>query len=165
MKLMQKLVLVPIEKWEELKTKNIPVREVSVNQVQTAASLSPVTHQKGLGKIHQVQNFPKKEKLTQKLLKRQRVKYLFNKFRKGKKLRFNKQNEVFYKGKKLDNVKVSELISHALNKKVEINPKGMKIFYKVLSEMSLPKSLIQNDDGQKLIQNYLKWRPPGKIDH
>ena len=65
----KKLVLVPIEEWDKIKQKDLPLKQVMVNTLPQKVATSQqvkVTPQQGLGKIH-VKN-PVEKKLKEMIL-------------------------------------------------------------------------------------------------
>ena len=176
MKHIQKLVLVPIEKWEEIGDKSI-VKEVSV---KTAPLMSPqvplkaisqmntlkVKNQQGLGKI-------KKSNKSQMFLylplkKRSKGLLLLHYLEKSENIKWNKTGELLYKGKMIPNSNVIELITHAIQND-KSNPIGMKTFYKILAKANIPIKLIMNKEGRHIMKKTLDeknniWRPPGQLN-
>lgn len=74
---------------------------------------------------------------------------------------WNKNMEMVYKGKVIQNSNIVKLLYHAV-KETKKNSQGMKIFYKALAEIKVPLKMIENKYGQELLtQKELKWKPPG----
>ena len=139
MKHVQKLVLVPIEKWEDIQKKiediNInPVKEdlitsqkPQVNQeplkVNTVMSPIQVKSQKGLGK--------KKQKnqifLHLSPKKRYRGSSLLQHLEKIDTFKWNKNREIIYKERTITNSNIMKLITHAIQHSSKKEPIGMKI--------------------------------------
>ena len=69
---------------------------------------------------------------------------------------------------KLNNLDICNLIDHATSSKSNRNPKGMIKFYQLLSELKVPKNIIKNRAGKRIMKSekskLLKWRPPGEIE-
>lgn len=83
-------------------------------------------------------------------------------------IKWNDNLEVIYLGKKIKNSHIISLIKHALKKESKSKPVGMKLFYKILSKIDFPKSLVKNKKGILIIKknqnkNNKMWRPPGKL--
>ena len=99
--------------------------------------------------------------------RRERAASLVRYINKGDIISWNKNRSLIYKDKKVPKSNIRELISHAVldsAKKV----KGIKEFYKGLSELGIPKIFIANNEGRQLMKKYRKkkepkFRPPGKL--
>ena len=60
------------------------------------------------------------------------------------------------------------LIKHAIGNRLS-EPVGMKMFYKALVPLNIPKFIIVNKIGRKIMKKVrtdknVLWRPPGKLD-
>ena len=186
MKHVQKFVLVPIEKWEKVKEKDMNLKEVTV-QVPTQKVMnqeiqkkedftvespvdSPVILKKiqdNLSKKKQIGLGRKKSQifLYHPVKKRSKGTSLLRNLENNKNISWNKRGEIIYKGKKIPKSDILTLINHAIhNSKSE--PVGMKFFYKVLGNSKVPHLLISNEKGKEIIKKMkekkeLMWRPPG----
>ena len=170
MKNIQKLVLVPIEKWEKLGLKE-PVKEVLVKTVHLKdqsfqkKAISQVKNQQGQGiqkKMIIPQKFPQLS-----LIKRNKGLELLKLLRKNDNIKLNKKGEICYKGKLLKKSNVYDLINHAIhiNKNTPIH---MRAFYKILAKILIPNKLIKNKEGRRLMNKEIhdidvRWRPPGHL--
>ena len=181
MKIVQKLVLVPIEKWEKLGQKNKPVKEVLVKTVPLQNHLPQMKvqvenqlpqmkvqgkNQLGQGIVttsldHQI--FP-----YMSLKKRNKSLSLLYYLRKNKDIKWNKKGEILYKGKILPETNINHLIKHAMQND-KSTPHGVKAFYRILEKANIPKKLISNKEGRHLMEKVLhekniEWRPPGRLN-
>ena len=170
MKNIQKLVLVPIEKWDKLRIKE-PVKEVSVKTVLLKdqsfqkKAISQVKNQQGQGmskKIMIPQKFPQSS-----LIKSERGLEFFKLLRKNDNIKLNKKGEICYKGKLLKKSNVYELFNHAIhtNKNPPIH---MRSFYKILAKSVIPNKFIRNKEGRNIMKKEIhdidtRWRPPGRL--
>ena len=170
MKNIQKLVLVPIEKWEKIGIKE-SVKEVSVktvplkDQAFQKKAISRVKNQLGQGmmkkmtipqKIHQSSQTKSKKGLE-----------LLKILRKNANIKINKQGEICYKGKLLKKSNVYELINHAIHSNKN-PPMHMRSFYKILAKSMIPNKLIRNKEGKNIMNKVMHdgdsaWRPPGRL--
>ena len=166
MKNIQKLVLVPIEKWEKLGIKE-PVKEVSVktvplkDQAFQKKAISQVKNQLGQGMSKKMMIPQKYHQLS--LIKSKKGLELFKLLRKNDNIKLNKKGEICYKGKLLKISNVYELINHAIhtNKNPPIH---MRSFYKSV----IPNKFIKNKKGRNIMNKELHeidkgWRPPGRL--
>ena len=178
----QKLVLVPLEKWEKVKEKDMNFKEVTVqvptqkvmklevqNQVDSPVIVKKIQHslkkkknQLGLGK-KKSQIF-----LYHPVKKRSKGTSLLRHLENNKNISWNEIGEIIYKGKKIPNSDILTLINHAIHND-ESEPVGMKIFYKVLANSNVPKLLISNKKGKEIMKERkerkeLMWRPPGRMN-
>ena len=176
MKNVQKLVLIPIERWDKIGDK-IPVKEVTVksvpqknishqkNHVSQIENMK-VTDQQGMGKsqVHkEIQMFhfltPRKKKEASKL---------FQLLTKHKIFSLTDDGEIIIKGKIVHQSNILELITHAVQN-ISSNPVGMKYFYKTLIKNNIPMRYISNKIGRKIMNKSLledtsSWRPPGHLN-
>ena len=178
MKYVQKLVLVPIERWEKIGD-NIPVKEVTVktvpqkntsplkNQIHPVESVKvKVKNQKGLGKnilpkTSQMFHFLNREKRNQAVR-------LFHYLLKHNIFSLNSDGEIIRNGETLHDSNLIELISHAVQND-SFRPIGMKYFYKMLKKKNIPERYVSNKYGRKIMNKSLsdetsKWRPPGRLN-
>ena len=174
MKYAQKLVLVPIEEWDKVKQKDLPLKQVMVNTLPQKVAISQqvkVTPQQGLGRIH-VKN-PVEEKLKEMILslspkRRMKALTILKLIKKSKDFSWAENGEFIYKGKSILLSDIKNLIIHTLQNTND-KPKGMSKFYKALSTLDLPKNIIVNKTGRSLIKKFKNdnddlWRPPGKLN-
>ena len=118
MKKIQKLIPVPIEKWEKLGLKE-PVKELSVKTVplkDQSFQMKAISQ----GKNQQGQGIQKKMMMTQKfphlsLIKSNKRLELLKLLRKNDNIKLNKNGEMCYKGKLLKRSTVYDLINHAIH--------------------------------------------------
>ena len=173
---MQKLVLVPIERWEKIGDK-IPVKEVSVKSVpqmnthhmkkkHQSSQIKRVKIQQGLGKTPTLKQSPMFHFLAQE--KRKKASDLFEFLMKFKIFSLNRNGEIIHNGKTMHDSNILELITHAVQNDSS-SPKGMKYFYKTLKNKNVPEKFIVNKIGRKimnvsLLDDTLAWRPPGHLD-
>ena len=170
MKNIQKLVLVPIEKWEKLGIKE-PVKEVSVKTVPLKdqsiqkKAIYQVKNQQGQG-ISKKMIIPQKSHQLS-LTKSEKGLELLKILRKNVNIKINKKGEICYKGKLLKKSNVYELINHAIhtNKNPPIH---MKSFYKILAKSVIPNKFIRNKEGRNIMNKEIhdidtRWRPPGRL--
>ena len=168
MKNIQKLVLVPIEKWEKLELKET-VKEVSVKTVplkDQSFQKKPISHVKN----QQGQGIQKNMMIPQKfpqlsLIKKNKGLELLKLLRKNDNIKFNKKGEICYKGKLLKRSNVYDLINHAIHTN-RSHPVHMKNFYKILAKIVIPYKLIKNKEGRNMMNKEIhdidnRWRPPG----
>lgn len=174
MKHIQKLVLVPIEKWEKL-GENIPVKEVTVQSVPqknlsvpSVAMTQPkkvtVKNQKGLGKMKKSRMFH-----FLPLKKRSKANALFDYLGKNEIISWNDNGELVQNDIALPETNIIQLIKHAVQNDTS-KPSGMKFFYQTLSKKNIPIDLISNKFGRKIMKKSLyhktsSWRPPGRLSH
>ena len=148
MKHVQKFVLVPIEKWEKVKEKDMNLKEVTF-QVPTQKVMnqeiqkkedftvespvdSPVILKKiqdNLSKKKQIGLGKKKSQifLYHPVKKRRKGTSLLRHLENTKNISWNERGEIIYKGKNIPKSDILTLINHAIhNSKSE--PVGMKIF-------------------------------------
>ena len=170
MKNIQKLVLVPIEKWEKLGIKE-PVKEVSVktvplkDQAFQKKAISQVKNQQGQGMSKKMMIPQKYHQLS--LIKSKKGLELFKLLRKNDNIKLNKKGEICYKGKLLKRSNVYELINHAIhtNKNPPIH---MRSFYKILAKSVIPNKFIKNKESRNIMNKEIHeidkgWRPPGRL--
>ena len=174
MKHTQKLVLVPIERWQKIGD-NIPVKEVSVKTVPQKKIIqerSPVSQgkkvktQQGSGN----RQIPKQTQIFHFLIleKRKKAIKLFKYLIKNKIFKFNKDGELIQNGKTVHESNILELITHAVQNDSS-TPKGMKYFYQTLKRKNIPEVYIVNKNGKKIMNtSFLDeaslWRPPGHLN-
>ena len=172
MKNIQKLVLVPIEKWEKLGLKE-PAKEILVKTVPLKDQsfqkkpISQVKNQQGQGiqkKMMIPQKFPQLS-----LIKKNKGLELLKLLRKNDNIKFNKKGEICYKGKLLKRSNVYDLINHAIHTN-RSHPVHMKNFYKILDKIIIPNKLIKNKEGKNIMNKAIhdidtRWRPPGLFYH
>ena len=170
MKNIQKLVLVPIEKWEKLGIKE-SVKEVSVKTVPLKdqsvqkKAISRVKNQQGQGMSKKMiipQTF---HQLS--LTKSKKGLELLKILKKNANIKMNKKGEICYKGKLLKKSNVYELINHAIHTHKN-PPMHMRTFYKILAKIMIPNKLIKNKDGKNIMNKEIHdtdsvWRPPGRL--
>ena len=178
MKNVQKLVLVPMERWEKIGD-NIPVKQVSVTSVtqknvshptnptsQVMKAKLKVKNQKGLGKQQVMKKTQMFHFLTQE--KRKKATKLFEYLTRNKIFVVNKDGELIVKGQTLQGSNVIELITHAVQDTPH-KPVGINYFYQTLKKNKIPERLISNKIGRKIMNKPLfdqtsKWRPPGHLN-
>ena len=182
MKYVQKLVLVPVERWEKIGD-NIPVKEVLVKSVpQTNVSPHPqkkkkkkkthtsqmkrVKNQEGLGPGV----FQKETQMFHFLIPEKRVKALklFKYLLNNKIFELNEDGEIIQKGKTIHGSNIVELITHAVQNVSSI-PVGIKYFYTTLKKKNIPEKYISNKKGRKIMNKSFtdessSWRPPGRLN-
>ena len=171
MKNIQKLVLVPIEKWEKLGLKE-PVKEILVKTVPLKDQsfqkkpISQVKNQQGQGIQKKMMMIPQKFPQLS-LIKKNKGLELLKLLRKNDNIKFNKKGEICYKGKFLKRSNVYDLINHAIHTK-RSHPVHMKNFYKILAKIVIPNKLIKNKEGRNIMNKAIhdidtRWRPPGRF--
>ena len=170
MKNIQKLVLVPIEKWEklgikesmkEVSVKTVPLKDQSIQK----KAIYQVKNQQGQG-ISKKMIIPQKSHQLS-LTKSEKGLELLKILRKNVNIKINKKGEICYKGKLLKKSNVYELINHAIhtNKNPPIH---MKSFYKILAKSVIPNKFIRNKEGRNIMNKEIhdidtRWRPPGRL--
>ena len=170
MKNIQKLVLVPIEKWEKLGIKEL-VKEVSVktvplkNQSFQKKAISQVKNQQGQGMLKKMM-IPQKFHQSS-LTKSKKGLELLKLLRKNDNIKLNKKGEICYKGKLLKRSNVYELINHAIHTHKN-PPMHMRSFYKILAKSVIPYKFIRNKEGRNIMNKKIhekdsRWRPPGRL--
>ena len=176
MKYVQKLVLVPVERWEKIGD-NIPVKEVLVKSVsQMNVSQVPHHHQKThTSQMKRVKNqeglgtgvFQKETLMFHFLNLEKRVKALklFKYLLNNKIFALNEDGEIIQKGKTIHGSNIVELITHAVQNVSSI-PVGMKYFYTTLKKKNIPEKYISNKKGRTIMNKSFtdessSWRPPG----
>ena len=150
MKNIQKLVLVPIEKWEKLGLKE-PVKEILVKTVplkDQSFQKKPISQVKN----QQGQGIQKKMMIPQKFPQLSLIKK--NKGLELLKLLLKRSN-------------VYDLINHAIHTN-RTHPVHMKNFYKILAKIVIPNKLIKNKEGKNIMNKTIhdidtRWRPPGRL--
>ena len=162
MKYVQKLVLVPVERWEKIRD-NIPVKEVLVKSV-SQTNVSQVPHQKKKKKTHtsqmkRVKNqeglvtgvFQKETQIFHFLIPEKRVKALklFKYLLNNKIFELNQDGEIIQKGKTIHGSNIVGLITHAVQNVSSI-PVWMKYFYTTLKKKNIPEKYISNKKEEKL---------------
>ena len=170
MKNIQKLVLVPIEKWEKLGIKE-PVKEVSVktvplkDQAFQKKAISQVKNQQGQGMLKKMM-IPQKFHQSS-LTKSKKGLELLKLLRKNDNIKLNKKGEICYKGNLLKRSNVYELINHAIHTHKN-PPMHMRSFYKILAKSVIPNKFIRNKEGRNIMNKEIhekdsRWRPPGRL--
>ena len=161
MKYVQKLVLVPVERWGKIGD-NIPVKKVLVKSVPQM-NVSQVPHQKKkkthTSQMKRIKNqeglgtgvFQKETLMFHFLIPEKRVKALklFKYLLKYKIFELNEDGEIIQKGKTIDGSNIVELITHAVQNVSSI-PVGMKYFYTTLKKKNILKSIFQIKKEEKL---------------
>ena len=170
MKNIQKLILVPIEKWEKLGIKE-SVKEFSVktvplkDQAFQKKAISQVKNQQGQGMLKKMM-IPQKFHQSS-LTKSKKGLELLKLLRKNDNIKLNKKGEICYKGKLLKRSNVYELINHAIH--THKNPPiHMRSFYKILAKSVIPNKFIRNKEGRNIMNKEIhdkdnRWRPPGRL--
>ena len=164
----QKLILVPIEKWEKLGLKE-PVKEVSVktvplkNQSFQKKAISQVKNQHGQGILKKMMIHQKFPQLS--LIKSNKGLELLKLLRKNDNIKLNRKGEICYKGKLLKRSNVYDLINHAIHTNKN-HPIHMRSFYKILAKIVIPNKFIKNKEGRHIMNKEIhdmdtRWRPPG----
>ena len=171
MKNIQKLVLVPIEKWEKLGIKE-HVKEVSVkthplkDRSFQKKAISQVKNQRGQGIQKKIIIPQKFHQLS--LIKKNKGVELLKLLRKNDNIKLNKKGEICYKGKLFKKSNVYDLINHAIHTN-KSHPTHMKNFYKILAKILIPNKLIKNKQGRNIMNKEIhhidtRWRPPGRLN-
>ena len=151
---MQKLVLIPIKRWEKIGDK-IPVKDVSVKSVpqmnthhmkkkHQSSQIKRVKIQQGLGKTPTLKQSWMFHFLAQE--KRKKASDLFEFLIKYKNVSFNRNGEIIQNGKIVYDSDILELITHAVQND-SISPKRMKYFYRTLKTKNVPEKFIVNKIG------------------
>ena len=163
MKYVQKLVLVPVERWEKVGD-NILVKEVLVKSV-SQTNVSQHLHQKKKKKTHtsqmkRVKNqeglgtgvFQKETLMFHFLILEKKVKALklFKYLLNNKIFALNEDGEIIQKGKTIHGSNIVELITHAVQNVSSI-PVGMKYFYTTLKKKNIHEKYISNKKGRKIM--------------
>ena len=181
MKHIQKLVLIPIERWEKIGD-IIPMKEVLVKSV-SQMNVSHHPHQQKKKKTHtsqmkRVKNqeglgtgvFQKETLMFHFLIPEKRVKALklFKYLLNNKIFALNEDGEIIQKGKTIHSSNIVELITHAVQNVSSI-PVGMKYFYTTLKKKNIPEKYISNKKGRKIMNKSFtdessSWRPPGQLN-
>ena len=176
MKHVQKLVLVPIDEWEKVKVKDMNLKEVQVPhqkvinpEVQKEVKSPVVVRkiQKGMGE-------KKKKSMKSQIFlylspkKRNEGLSLLRHLENNENFSWNKKGEIIYKSKLIPNSNILTLINHTIHDDSS-EPIGMKYYYKVLENSGIPKTLIENRKGKKLMKKFKQqqremWRPPGRMN-
>lgn len=84
-------------------------------------------------------------------------------------LKWKESGEIKYKGKIIPRSNIVSLVKNVLNKNDDSEPPGIKIFYKVLKKINIPKYLINNEKALGILSTYDSkydvntWRPPGEL--
>ena len=178
MKYIQKLVLVPIEKWEKIKGKDIdPVKEVTVKAApqKSQAFQRKVIHPVNTLKVNNQEGTGKAKKaMTSRMFlylspkKRNKGNLLLHYLENSEDIKWNKNGELIYRGKIIPDSNVIELITHAIEND-KSHPIGMKTFYKYLSKINIPTKIISNKQGCYIMKKTSTqyddlWRPPGQLN-
>ena len=180
MKYVQKLVLVPVERWEKIGD-NILVKEVLVKSV-SQMNVSQHPHQKKkkthTSQMKRVKNqeglgtgvFQKETLMFHFLIPEKRVKALklFKYLLNNKIFALNEDGEIIQKGKTIHGSNIVELITYAVQNVSSI-PVGMKYFYTTLKKKNIPEKYISNKKGRKIMNKSFtdessSWRPPGRLN-
>lgn len=179
----RKLVLIPLEEWEKIKDKNMKeMKQVVVSlPAQEKVNTSPMSptvkkSQSGRGNIYQTQKVMMKNNSAVNQMfkdlspaKKHRASSLLRYIRKSKKIDWNSKLELKINGKILPKTNITYLINHAIHQQQKFKPKGIKIFYRALAQLNIPKFIIVNKEGYNIMKKVrneknLIWRPPGKLD-
>ena len=141
MKYAQKLVLVPQEEWEKIKSKDIQVKQVSVNvplQKVVKSQLvktQTLTSQKESGKIQ-----PKKNTVEEKLMlfinclplsKSDRIFTTLRYMKDNKDISWTVDGILKCKAKVIQHSSTVKLLCHTIWKDIKIKPKGIIFFLKL----------------------------------
>ena len=160
MKHVQKLVLVPVERWEKIGDK-IPVKDVTVTTVpqkNISHQKNPVSqtmklkNQRGLGKRQVMKKTQMFHFLNQE--KRNKATKLFQYLMKHKIFLFNNNGEIVQNEITLHDSNIIELITHAVQN-VSSTPIAMKYFYKKLKDNNIPQRYVSNKKGRKIMNKSL----------
>ena len=174
MKHVQKLVLVPVERWEKIGD-NIPVKEITVKSVpqknishqkNQIRQVKRVKNQQGLGKTPHLKQTRMFHFLTPE--KRKKATKLFEYLIRYKFFTLNSHGEIIQNGKNIHDSNILELIAHAVQNDSS-TPIGIKYFYKTLKKKNIPEKYISNKMGRKIMNKSLyyetlKWRLPGRLN-
>ena len=177
MQQMQKLVLVPQEEWEKVKDRN----SKDTNQVVTVKHpqqnpLPQNPQQKKVQNPSQKKVQKKTDKQNGKLTKsinklpsvyRERGLSLLRYMKRDGDIKWNDKGEFQYQDKSVADSNILSLIKHAISNS-KSKPKGIKIFYKAMSKLNVPKFIVVNKMGRAFMKKTAQkkdelWRPPGKL--
>lgn len=183
-----KLVLVPLDEWQRIKGSNVKEGKQVVTvslPVQKKVNPHPLNQEKVADPQHLASVMKTQKKIQQglgkdKSLVKQLSKYLPPSRRergtslvryigKNNVLSWNKDWKLIYKNNIIPDSDIRKLIRHAvLDSDKQL--KGMKTFYKGLSEMDIPKIMIANKKGRQLFKKYKtekhsQFRPPGNLEN
>ena len=180
---MKKLALVPLEEWEKIRGKtgkevtqvsvsqavNQPMNQV-VNQAQkTVTQKTPKDSVKQMKISNPVKTTLPLDQMIQALspTKRTKVNSLIHQIQKRNIFTWNNDGEIMYEDKVIKGSDITKLLLHAISRN-ESKPKGFKTFYQKLSTLNLPRRIIANHMGKKIIKKYKTkrddaWRPPGEL--
>ena len=176
MKHIQKLVLVPVERWEKIGD-NIPVKEVVIetapqknifqekNHVSQVKKVK-VKNQQGSGKHQSLKQIPMFHFLIPE--KRKKATEMFKYLMKYRIFKLNDNGEIIRNRKTVHDSNILELIKHAVENDSS-TPIGMKYFYQTLKKNNIPEEYVVNKIGRKIINKSFRnetslWRPPGVLN-
>lgn len=174
----RKLVLIPLEEWEKIKDKNmkemkqvvvtLPVQK-KVNTSLMNQEMKEKKHQNQKGKGKTEQKVSMKDMLKSLTpSKKNRALSLLRYIKKSKIINWNSKFELKIEDKLVPKSNMYILIKHAIGNRLS-EPVGMKMFYKALVPLNIPKFIIVNKIGRKIMKKVrtdknVLWRPPGKLD-
>ena len=186
-KSLKKMVLVPIEEWEQIQDKSselqnlTPKKIVTVNQNMNFHPMKETEKmeetKKEMKKKIQINSLPEKKQIhpLQKhkqigegeiFKKGKRSNALLRFLQKKKNITWDKKGQIKFEGIRIPNSHITKLIIHATSQD-NSNPTGLNAFYRALYELHVPDKLIKNNMGIKILndlkKNHNKWRPPGKM--
>ena len=141
----QKMVLVPVEKYERMKL--CKREETKVPQGPTTiveeAEDTIINSQSGLQKERILETLPKVYKNKGAAL----LSYIEN----GKALSWNDKGEIIHRGNTVENSHIADLLKDAMRDYKDFDPVGKKEFYEGLSQSNVPLLLLENKQNRKRV--------------
>ena len=154
MKHIQKLVLIPIKRWEKIGD-SIPMKEVLVKSVPPKNVQKNISHHHRKTHVSQVKKVKNQQGLGKTQMfpflnpeKKKKAVKLFNYIMKYKTFSLTPDGEIIKNGKTLHDTNIVELITHAVQN-VSSSPTGMKYFYQMLKKRNIPEKYIYNKMEEK----------------
>ena len=141
----QKMVLVPLEKYERMKSARVERMEPKGVQIMVE-EVQDEQPQSTLDKETIVQAIPKMYK--------SKCLALLNFIEKGNILSWNEKGELVYNGQIIPNSHIADLLKNAMREYKNFEPIGKAQFYEGLAQANVPLLLIENRDNRdSLVQS------------
>ena len=138
----QKMVLVPLEKYERMKSSKAKISEPAGVQI-TVEEVDQDPQQSTLDKETILQAIPKMYKT--------KCHALLNFIEKGNVLSWNDKGELVYNTQSIPNSHIADLLKNAMREYNNFDPIGKEEFYRGLAQTNVPLLLIDNKDNRDLL--------------
>ena len=141
----QKMILIPLEKYERIKSSHTKI-QIGSQPAQVQVAMEEI-------KDDPESNMLDKEMIIQTMPKMYRSKgqALLNFIEKGNVLSWNEKGELVHNGSVIPNSNIADLVKDAMREYKNFNPIGKDEFYKGLAQSNIPLLLIDNRSNRDLM--------------